>query len=69
MIDEAVARTLETHAALAEEVRAATPKAWGALAGRGVVALRDRLGRAPTGAERRALWDALWRAVHASADR
>ena len=69
MIDEAVAATLAEHAALAAGVRAGAPKAWGAIAAHGVVALRDRLGRAPTDLERSALWDALWRAVHAPVDR
>jgi hypothetical protein len=46
---------------LALGTRTARPKAWGALAGHGVAALRARLGRQVTDAERRALWTALWR--------
>ena len=46
---------------LALGTRTARPKAWGALAARGVAALRARLGRQLTDAERRALWEALWR--------
>jgi len=46
---------------LALGTRTAKPKAWGALAGHGVAALRARLGRRLTDAERRALWTALWR--------
>src|SRR5437660_1610417 len=56
---------------LAMGTRSARPKAWGALAARGVSALRARLERKPTDAERRAIWDALWRAAgeHPNADR
>jgi hypothetical protein len=48
---------------LALGTRTARPKAWGALAGHGVAALRARLGRQLTDAERRAFWAALWREV------
>jgi hypothetical protein len=48
---------------LALGTRTARPKAWGALAGHGVAALRARVGRQLTDAERRALWAALWREV------
>ena len=58
----AVAReTVQTWPDLAHGTRTARPKAWGALAGHGVAALRARLGRPVTDAERRALWAALWR--------
>ena len=53
---------------LAEGTRTARPKAWGALAGHGIAALRRRVGRALTEAERRALWDALWRAAREEPD-
>jgi len=46
---------------LAVGTRTARPKAWGALAGHGVTALRARLGRPLSDEERRALWAALWR--------
>jgi hypothetical protein len=46
---------------LALGTRTARPKAWGALAGHGVTALRERLGRPLSDTERRALWTALWR--------
>jgi hypothetical protein len=59
---EAVAhQTVRAWPDLALGTRTARPKAWGALAAHGVTALRERLGRAPTDAERRALWSALWR--------
>ena len=54
-------QTVRTWPDLALGTRTARPKAWGALAGHGVVALRARLGREVTDAERRALWTALWR--------
>jgi len=53
--------TVRTWPDLALGARTARPKAWGALAGHGVAALRTRLGRRLTDAERRALWTALWR--------
>ena len=53
--------TVRTWPDLALGTRTARPKAWGALAGHGVVALRARLGREVTDLERRALWTALWR--------
>ena len=54
-------QTVRTWPDLAVGTRTARAKAWGALAGHGVVALRARLGREVTDAERRALWTALWR--------
>jgi len=65
-VDDAVIRevaheTVQAWPDLALGTRTARPKAWGALAGHGVAALRARLGRGVTDAERRALWAALWR--------
>ena len=58
----AVAReTVRASPDLAIGTRTGRPKAWGALAARGVTALRERLGRGLSDAERRALWAALWR--------
>jgi hypothetical protein len=54
-------KTVQTWPDLALGTRTSRPKAWGALAGHGVVALRARLGRPPTDSERRTLWAALWR--------
>lgn len=59
----AVERVLTDQAALAADVRARRPTAWGKLAGRGVVAYRELLGRPLSEAERRALWSELWRAA------
>ncbi len=60
-----VARVLEENAELAAGVLKGRPKTWGPLAAKAIVALKERLGRAPTEAERRAVWGALWRALHA----
>jgi hypothetical protein len=65
-VDDAVIRevaqeTVQAWPDLALGTRTARPKAWGALAGRGVAALCARLGREVTDAERRAVWAALWR--------
>ena len=37
------------------------PGSWGFLAAQGVLACRDSLGRSLTDAERRRVWDRLWR--------
>ena len=61
VIREVASETVRIWPDLAHGTRTARPKAWGALAGHGVAALRARLGRHLTDAERRALWTALWR--------
>ena len=61
VILEVAQETVEMWPDLALGTRTARPRAWGALAGHGVAALRVRLGRPVTNAERRALWTALWR--------
>ena len=63
MIERAVARTVERESALLRDTAARRPKAWGALAAKGVVTFRELAGRAPTDAERRAIWSGLWRAA------
>lgn len=63
MIDQAISRTVEQERELLHATAARRPKAWGALAARGVVTFRELAGRAPTDAERRAIWSGLWRAV------
>lgn len=63
-IAEAVARVVAAEAELAAGVVAGRAKTWGPLAAKAVVALRERLGRVPTAAERRAVWDALWRRLN-----
>ncbi len=61
MIEEVAARVIAENIELARDAAAGRPKTWGALAAKGVLALRVRVGRAPTEAERRAVWAALWR--------
>lgn len=63
MIERAVAETVEREADLVHDTAARRPKAWGALAARGVLRFRELAGRAPTEAERRAIWSGLWRAA------
>lgn len=62
-VDEAVRRAASEHADLVRDAARSTPKAWGALAAHGVLAFRELAGRAPTDAERRAIWSGLWAAV------
>lgn len=65
-LDAAVERVVSANAALATDVRAGRPKAWGRLAGLGTIAYREILGRPLTDHERRALWSGLWAATHAA---
>jgi hypothetical protein len=58
-----VAETIAANALAVERWRASQPGAWGYLAGQGVLAYRERLGRRLTGTERRQLWAALWAAL------
>jgi hypothetical protein len=69
VIERAVSLTLEREPALVRGTAARRPKAWGALAARGVVTFRELAARAPTDAERRAIWSALWRAAEETAVR
>ncbi|HEY8491716.1 MAG TPA: hypothetical protein VIO14_12065 [Dehalococcoidia bacterium] len=57
----AVERTVAEHGDVVEGWLADRPKTWGFLAGRAVVACRALLGRPLTEAERRLVWDRLWR--------
>ena len=63
MIERAVSLTVEREPALVRDAATRRPKAWGALAAKGVVAFRELAGRAPTDTERRAIWSGLWRAA------
>lgn len=67
MVERAVAETLSAERELVRDTVARRPKAWGALAARGVVAFRELAGRAPTDAERRAIWTGLWRGAEENA--
>jgi hypothetical protein len=66
LILEVARETVRTWPDLALGTRTARPKAWGALAAHGVAALRERLGRPVSEQERRAVWEALWRAARGS---
>ncbi|HSW95264.1 MAG TPA: hypothetical protein VLI88_03785 [Patescibacteria group bacterium] len=63
MIERAVSLTIEREPELIRTTAARRPKSWGALAAKGVLAFRELAGRAPTDAERRAIWSGLWRAT------
>ena len=63
MVERAVEETVTRERDLVRDTAARKPKAWGALAAHGVVAFRELAGRAPTDAERRAIWSGLWRAA------
>ncbi|HTH69740.1 MAG TPA: hypothetical protein VL493_00535 [Candidatus Saccharimonadales bacterium] len=63
MLERAVSLTIDREPELVRDTAARRPKAWGALAAKGVVAFRELAGRAPTETERRAIWAALWRAA------
>ncbi|HEV2251049.1 MAG TPA: hypothetical protein VGT60_11145 [Candidatus Limnocylindria bacterium] len=63
MIERAVSLVVEREPGLVRDAAARVPKAWGALAAHGVLAFRELAGRAPSEAERRAIWSALWRAA------
>lgn len=62
-VERAVQRTIAESAGLVHDTAASIPKAWGALAARGVLAFRDITGRAPSDPERRAIWAQLWDAA------
>jgi hypothetical protein len=65
-LTEAVAATLSRHPAAVRRWCANEPGAWGFLAGQGVLAYRDRLGRRLTDAERRRVWAVVWAALERS---
>jgi hypothetical protein len=69
VIERAIADTVSREPDLLRDTAARTPKAWGALAARGVVTFRELAGRAPTEEERRAIWAGLWRAAEESTSR
>lgn len=62
-VERAVQRTIASESDLARGTAEQTPKAWGALAARGVITFREIAGRAPTEVERRAIWSGLWDAA------
>ena len=65
MIERAVSLTIARQPDLVRDTAARRPKAWGALAARGIVTFRELAGRPPSEAERRAIWSSLWAAAEA----
>ncbi len=62
-VERSVSETLRAHDALVLAAARAEPKAWGALAARGILRFKELTGRAPSDEERRAIWHGLWRKV------
>jgi hypothetical protein len=60
-IEEAVQAAIHDHAPTVQRWLAGQPGSWGFLAAKAVIACRDRLGRPLTPAERRQVWQRLWR--------
>jgi hypothetical protein len=69
VIERAVSLTIDREPELIRATAARRPKSWGALAAKGILAFRELAGRAPTDAERRAIWSGLWRAADDAAVR
>jgi len=67
-VRETVREVIARERGLVAATVARTPKAWGELAAKAVVAHRERLGRALSEGERRAVWDSLWREAHTAED-
>jgi hypothetical protein len=65
VVEHAVSLTIEREPQLVRDVGARRPKAWGALAAKGIVTFRELAGRTPSETERRAIWSALWSAAEA----
>ncbi len=68
-VEDAVARAVQDDPDLLAAVAQARPRAWGALAAKGIVTFRHFSGRRPTEAERRAIWSGLWSVVTAVVQR
>jgi hypothetical protein len=69
VVERAVTETIAGEPQLVRDTVAGKPKAWGALAAKGVLAFRELTGRAPSEAERRAIWSGLWRSAEERARR
>jgi len=59
-LEEAIEITLSANELLVKRWLADTPGAWGALAGKAILARRRLVGRRLTEDERRLVWSALW---------
>jgi uncharacterized protein (TIGR00290 family) len=64
-VEAAAEETVSREGELFKAAVAARPKAWGALAAKGVLRYRETVGDAPDEAARRAIWAALWQRVEA----
>ena len=60
LLHSAVLETLDANPDVVRRWLSNEPGSWGALAGKGVVAYRQRLGRRLTEIERRRVWALLW---------
>jgi hypothetical protein len=67
-VRDAVDSAVRERPDLVAGTRLRRPKAWGQLAGAGVLAFRRIAGRAPSDVERRAIWSGLWAAAHGADD-
>ena len=59
-IREAATLAIEENSALVARWMAGEPGSWGPLAGKAVIACRQKLGRKLTDFERRQVWSLLW---------
>ncbi len=64
-LQDAVRETVEGNSPRVQDWMADRPGAWGFLAGKAVIAYRQRLGRSPTDPERRRVWRLLWETLSA----
>ena len=60
LIEEAVYETIDSNVHMVDKWLADEPRSWGFLAGKAVIACREKLGRALTDTERREVWNLLW---------
>lgn len=63
LLTNAVKSAIANNASLVRSWLANEPGSWGKLAGAGVIAYRQLLGRTLTNDERRQVWAALWQAL------
>ena len=59
-VEEAVRLTIENNVSTVGDWVGDQPGSWGFLAGKAVIACRQKLGRKLTDHERRAVWHLLW---------
>ena len=60
---EVIVLTIESNASVVRGWLENKPGSWGFLAGKAVIACRQRLGRGLTEQERRTVWNELWRSL------